>query len=75
MDKVFIPHVDAAETMELVRELRRKGLVQGKDFDFAYQKAQYDYFSSEEQVRQGCEFRFTDSKWATFFRIKYGDTQ
>lgn len=72
VDKVFVADVDAMQSMELVRELRAKGLVQGKDFDFAYQQAKYDYFSSEVHQLKGCTFTFKDSKWATFFRIKYG---
>ena len=71
MNKVFIPHVDANQTMELVRELRAKGLVQGTDFNFAYQQHKYNYFNNEFEQLRGCNFTFTDSKWATFFRMKY----
>lgn len=58
--------------MELVRELRANGLVQGTDFTFAYQQPKYDYFSNEVHQLKGCNFSFKDPKWATFFRIKYG---
>lgn len=72
MDNVFVPNIDAAQSMELVRELRAKGLVQGRDFTFAYQKSDYDYFTQEFKQLRGCNFTFTDPKWATFFRMKYG---
>jgi hypothetical protein len=58
--------------MEMVRDLRAKGLVQGIDFNFAYQQAKYDYFSSEVHQLKGCTFSFKDAKWATLFRIQYG---
>lgn len=72
MDTVFVPHIDAAETMELVRGLRAKGLVQGKEFDFAYSHASYDLTSFEAVTPKGAKFTFKDPKWATFFRMKYG---
>lgn len=72
MDKVFVPNIDANQTMELVRDLRAKGLVQGTDFSFAYQQAHYDYYADDVHQVKGCTFAFKDDKWATFFRIKYG---
>lgn len=71
MDSVFVPHIDANETMELVRELRSKGLVQGQDFDFAYNHASYDLSSYEAVSPKGARFTFRDAKWSTFFRMKY----
>jgi len=71
VDKVFVPGIDASQTMELVRELRAKGLVQGTDFNFAYQQTLWD--DNYIQLKpQGAEFSFRDPKWVTFFRIKYG---
>ena len=72
MDKVFVANIDSSRTMEIVRELRAKGLVQGPDFSFAYQRPHYDYSSENEHQLKGCTFAFKDGKWATFFRIKYG---
>ena len=72
MDKVFVSDIDATQTMEIVRELRGAGLVQGTDFNFAYQQAKYDYFSSDVHQLKGCTFTFNDSKWATLLRLKYG---
>jgi hypothetical protein len=72
VDKVFVPGIDASQTMELVRELRAKGLVQGTDFNFSYQHSTTDFFDTEVDMLRGCSFTFTDPKWATFFRMKYG---
>jgi len=72
VDKVFVANIDATRTMELVRELRAKGLIQGVDFNFAYQHGKYDFFLREVEMLKGCTFTFTDPKWATFFRIQYG---
>lgn len=68
----FVTGIDANETMDIVRELRAKGLVQGKDFDFKYQQRSFDFLSSEVEKPKGATFYFRAAKWATFFRIKYG---
>lgn len=71
MNSVFVPHIDANAAMELVRELRAKGLVQGHDFEFAYNHASYDLNSYEAVTPKGVRFKFNDPKWVTFFRLKY----
>lgn len=48
----------AADVLEIVRELRRQGLVQGNDFDF-----KYDHTVSM--------FYFYQEKYATWFALKY----
>jgi len=71
MDKIFVPNLNANDTMELVRELRAKGLVQGTDFNFAYQQTLWNDNYTQSRPH-GAEFSFRDPKWVTFFRIKYG---
>lgn len=68
---VTIPNTDASAAMELVRDLRSKGLVQGKDFDFKYHPAKYDDTGFDMLSTKSVEFSFKDDKWATFFRMKY----
>ena len=71
MERVHVPNVNAEQTMQLVRDLRAKGLVQGQDFNFRYNPRDWDQETFEAKP-PGAEFTFADAKWATFFRIKYG---
>lgn len=60
--------------MEIVRELRSTGLVQGQDFDFSWHRSCYNQendFSYLEQKPVRAEFTFYKEKYATFFKIKY----
>lgn len=55
--------------MEIVKELRSQGLVQGKDFDFAYHQAKWDDMIGE--IPKKVIFSFYENKWATWFILKY----
>jgi hypothetical protein len=70
---VFVQSVGANPIMEIVRELRAKHLVQGIDFDFSYQQVQQHYSDGFDLIRNGATFYFKDDKWATFFRLQYGN--
>ena len=82
MDAVWIKG-DANSTMELVRYLRSRGLVQGCDFEFKYEPRRWgpivhgdgsvDMNDSHYPQDKGSYFYFKDPKWATFFRIKHVD--
>jgi hypothetical protein len=71
-NSVFVKVNTANDGMEIVRELRATGLVQGTDFNFHYMPVKLgdDY---EIVSHKGIRVIFKDSKWATFFRIKYGN--
>lgn len=71
-DSVRILHIEPNELMEIVRELRAQGLVQGTDFEFKYTPSQYNNDGFEAVSPRKGEFFFRDTKWATFFRLKYG---
>lgn len=71
MIEVKVLHRSANEIMDIVRELRQAGLVQGKDFDFAFHQAQYDNTSYEAVEPRHTRFTFYQDKYATFFSIKY----
>ena len=71
MERVYVPNINAEQTMVIVRDLRAKGLVQGPDFSFRYNPRDWDQETFEAKP-PGTEFMFADAKWATFFRIKYG---
>lgn len=57
--------------MEIVRELREQGLVQGHDFDFAYHQAQYNNDGWDAVEPKCAIFSFHTEKYATLFAIKY----
>ena len=57
------------EVIEIVRELRAQGLVQGKDFDFEYRPETWDNFS---MLTERCTvFTFYDERWGTWFTLKW----
>ena len=60
----------------IVRELRQAGLVQGRDFDFAYTPERLDYNLAtvgEVLARRQTVFSFYDDGLASWFGIKYAD--
>ena len=69
--KVEIPYLKPDQVMDIVRELRKQGLVQGKDFDFAFHQAEYDLFSHEPPTPRYTVFTFYNDKHASFFALKY----
>lgn len=70
LNPVFIPKILPSEAMDIVRDLRSKNLVQGVDFNFAYSQSKYDDLYQLTQP-YGATFYFKESKWATFYRLKY----
>ena len=71
MVKVKVLHKSAVETMDLVKDLRFQGLVQGQDFDFAYYQARWDNYS-DGVIPKHAIFTFYTEKHATLFALKYG---
>lgn len=71
--KVTVFHKDANQTMDIVRELRAQGLVQGHDFDFAFSQAKYDNDGWEAVTPRQTVFTFYSEKYATLFTLKYGN--
>jgi len=53
----------------IVNELRQQKLQQGTDFDFAYYQPRWDNMTGD--VPGYVEFRFYDSKWASWFNLKW----
>jgi hypothetical protein len=58
------------EIMDIVREIREYGLVQGKDFDFAYNQSKWDEMIGE--IPTHTVFTFYTEKYASFVALKYG---
>jgi hypothetical protein len=61
---------DPNEVMEIVRAMRDSGMVQGKDFDFAYYQSTWDGMIGE--IPKNVEFKFYKEKLATWFALRYG---
>lgn len=71
MIEVSIYDKSANDVMDIVRELRKQGLVQGTDFDFAYNQGRWDEMTGE--VPKQTIFKFHTEKYATLFVLKYGN--
>jgi hypothetical protein len=71
MIKVIVKDKDPNEILSIVHDLRSQGLVQGTDFDFAYNKAEYDNFGYEPAVERHTVFSFHTEKYATLFALRY----
>lgn len=70
MIEIKIYNKDPNAVMEIVRDLRKSGWVQGKDFDFAYNKPTFDDQWHEVEPRHTI-FTFYVDKYATVFSLKY----
>ena len=68
MRTVEIPDKSASEVMDIVRELRGQGLVQGKDFDFSYHPGKWEDFNP---VPPKVVFTFHTEKYATLFALRW----
>lgn len=71
MIPIKVLHKDPSEIMEIVRELRNSGLIQGRDFDFAYNQAKYNNDGWEAVEPKTTVFTFYQDKLATLFVLKY----
>jgi hypothetical protein len=57
------------EALEKVAELRKANLVQGKDFDFAYNQSRWDEMIGE--IPKTTIFTFYNDKHAVFYSLKW----
>jgi hypothetical protein len=71
MVKLEILHKSPTEIMEIVREIRKMGWIQGKDFDFAYHPAHYNNDGFEAVSPKYTKFLFYNEKYATMFTLKF----
>jgi hypothetical protein len=67
--EVVLDRRDPNEILEIVRELRDSGLVQGVHFDFAYNQTRWDDMIGE--IPKQTVFTFHEEKYATLFALKY----
>jgi hypothetical protein len=69
MVQVKLTDSDATHIMEIVRELRLQGLLQGRDFDFAFNQSKWDDMIGE--IPRTTVFTFYTEKWSSWFILKY----
>ncbi len=74
--KLFVEHINANRTLDIVYELRAMGLQNGVDFNFAYINRKQGWLTLDEDGEPyeepwGAEFTFTDDKWAIWFALKW----
>ena len=71
MKQVTIDHTRPVEIMIIVNEMRTAGMIQGKDFDFAYHNEAYNNDGDKVVTTRHTVFTFYDAKWATFFMLRW----
>lgn len=72
---VVVDVASSGEVLDIVRGLKEKCLILGIDFGFKYNPKQYDSTGFDLLSSSNVEFYFADGKWATFFRMKYGNNK
>jgi hypothetical protein len=60
---------DPTEILDIVKQLRASGLVQGVHFDFAYTQGRWDEMIGE--IPKNTRFIFYEEKYSTLFALKY----
>jgi len=59
------------EVMDIVREIRKSGYVQGIDYDFEYHKPKYSETTYEAVYNRYTIFIFYKEELATWFSLRY----
>ena len=71
MIEIKLPNMKPDAMMDIVRELRTKGYVQGTDFDFAYHKPEYDLELYSVLYDRYTLFTFYKEELASWFELLY----
>ena len=71
MTQVTLTHRRPDDILQIVKALREQGLVQDKDFNFAYSPAKYDNDGWDFVQPEQTVFTFHDPKWATWFILRW----
>lgn len=71
MIKVTIQGKDPTAIMEIVREMREQGFIQGRDFDFNYHPPSYNNDGWSAVTPKYTVFTFYEDKLATMFALKW----
>jgi hypothetical protein len=71
MKEIVLKHRKPTEIIEIVREMRDSGLIQGKDFDFKYNQTKWNDWNNEAVTPEHTVFIFYTEACATWFTLKY----
>lgn len=71
MTKITIKDLSPSQTMDIVRDLRKMGYVQGTDFDFSYHKPEIVLNEDAGVYNRYTVFTFYIEKLATWFSLRY----
>jgi len=66
---VVVENRDVSDVLDIVKELKASGLVQGVHFDFAYNQSHWDPMIGD--VKGFTNFTFYEEKYSTLFALKY----
>jgi hypothetical protein len=66
---IVVEDKNANEILDIVKELRASGLVQGIHFDFAFHQNCWDPMIGD--VKSFTNFTFYEEKYSTLFALKY----
>ncbi len=59
------------EVMDIVRQLKQRGYVQGTDFEWEYHKPEYNDWSGDAVYNRYTMFTFYKEELATWFSLRY----
>lgn len=59
------------DIMEIVRELRNSGYMQGIHFDFEYHPPKYNDWAMDAEYNRYTVFKFYKDELATWFNLRY----
>jgi hypothetical protein len=71
MKKVTVPDWRSGEVLDVVKELRNRGYVQGTDFDFEYFTPKHDDTTYQLVYNRHTVFTFYKESLATWFSLTY----
>jgi len=71
MIEIVLEGKSANDCMDMVRALRKQGLIQGHDFDFSYHHASYNVDGHEAVRPKHVKFKFYNEKEATMFALRW----
>jgi hypothetical protein len=66
---INVEYKDPNEILDIVKQLRSSGLVQGVHFDFSYNQSRWDEMIGE--IPKTTVFIFYEEKYSTLFALKY----
>ena len=69
--EVKILDISVSEILDIVKDARLKGYVQGVDFDFEYHPPKFDNFSGDAVYNRCVIFTFYKEELATWFTLMY----